>query len=174
MRTCIYVYFVHLLFNSDLPSIYLIRSGDGRISYSILPRWDFFVHRHKERNNTTHCDWNEFRACAATSHAFQFGSALLWATFGATLGRTIASFLGRIPPSLSPLLKSQLDRLENSLSIYIFGILNLTCYFPCDPGWVGQTCFCWTQRQNSDMPKKKLRCLLVTTAGSEVSSTKKG
>ena len=80
VRTCIYVYFVHLLFNSDLPSIYLIRSGDGRISYSILPRWDFFVHRHKERKNTTHCDWNEFRECAATSHAFQFGSALLWAT----------------------------------------------------------------------------------------------
>ena len=54
--------------------------------------------------------------------------------------------------------------LENSQSIYIFGILNLTCYFPYDPGWVGQTCFCWrtiapffglhSSLQNSDMPKK--------------------
>ena len=38
IRTCTYVYFVHLFFNSDLPSIYLIRSGDGRISSSILPQ----------------------------------------------------------------------------------------------------------------------------------------
>ena len=30
-------------------SIYLIRSGDGRISSSILPRWDLFFHRCKER-----------------------------------------------------------------------------------------------------------------------------
>ena len=49
VRTCIYVYFVHLWFNSDLPSIYLIRSGDGRISSSILPTWDLFFHRCKER-----------------------------------------------------------------------------------------------------------------------------
>ena len=49
IRTCIYVYFVHLFFNSDLPSIYRIRSGDGRISSSILPRWDLFFHRSKAR-----------------------------------------------------------------------------------------------------------------------------
>ena len=49
IRTCIYVYFVHLFFHSDLPSIYLIRSGDGRISSSILPRWDLFFHRCEER-----------------------------------------------------------------------------------------------------------------------------
>ena len=42
---CIYAYFVHLFFNSDVPSIYLIRSGDGRISSSIHPRWDLFFHR---------------------------------------------------------------------------------------------------------------------------------
>ena len=46
---CIYVYFVHLFFNSDLPSIYLIRSGDGRISSSIHSGWDLFLHRCKER-----------------------------------------------------------------------------------------------------------------------------
>ena len=42
MHTCIYVYFVHLFFNSDLPSIQLIQSGYRRISSSIFPRWDFF------------------------------------------------------------------------------------------------------------------------------------
>ena len=73
------------------------------------------------------------------------------------------------------------DRLENSLSIYIFGILNLTCYFPYDPRWVGQTFFCWRtiapvfglhspSRQKSDV-RKKLCCVLVTTAGSPVSWT---
>ena len=46
-NTC--AYFFQLFFNSDLPSIYLIRSGDGRISSSILPRWDLFFHRCKER-----------------------------------------------------------------------------------------------------------------------------
>ena len=95
MRTCIYVYFVHLLFNSDLPSIYLIRSGDGRISYSILPRWDFFVHRHKERRPIQHIviEMSFVRALLRATHfssaarcyeplrsEFQFGSALLWAT----------------------------------------------------------------------------------------------
>ena len=49
VRTCIYIYFAHLFFTSDLPSIYLIRSGDGRISSSILPRWDLFFHRSKAR-----------------------------------------------------------------------------------------------------------------------------
>ena len=42
-------YFFQLFFNSDLPSIYLIRSGLGGISSSILPRWDLFFHRSKAR-----------------------------------------------------------------------------------------------------------------------------
>ena len=48
-RTCIHVYFVHLFLNSDFPLIYLIRSGDGQLSFSIIPRWDLFFHRCKER-----------------------------------------------------------------------------------------------------------------------------
>ena len=45
---------LYLFFNPfDLPSIYFIRSGDGRISSSILPRWDFFFHRYKERGQWT-------------------------------------------------------------------------------------------------------------------------
>ena len=52
MRTCISVSFFHLFFNpSELPSIYLIRSGDGRISSSILPRLDFFSIVTKKEEN---------------------------------------------------------------------------------------------------------------------------
>ena len=62
-----------------------------------------------------------------------------WDSFcvaGAVLGEVRG--LSCIPPSLSTQ-----DRLENSLSIFTFGILNLTCYFPYDPRWVGRTFFCW-------------------------------
>ena len=52
-NTC--AYFFQLFFNSDLPSIYLIRSVDGRISSSILPRWDLFFHRCRERGQLKSC-----------------------------------------------------------------------------------------------------------------------
>ena len=69
------------------------------------------------------------------------------------------------PPTWKKTPRKTQDRLESSLSIFIFGILNLTCYFPYDPRWVGQTFFCWrtiapsfglhsSSRQKSDMPKK--------------------
>ena len=34
----------------------------------------------RKRTKIEHIDWNDFRACVATRHAIQFGSALLWAT----------------------------------------------------------------------------------------------
>ena len=77
LRTCIYVNFVHLLFNSSLSSIELIQSGYRRISSSsILPRWDFFS-TVTQKEKIPQVDCNDFRVCAATSHARQFGGALL-------------------------------------------------------------------------------------------------
>ena len=76
LRTCIYVNFVHLLFNSSLPSIELIQSRYRRISSSILPRWDFSS-TVTQKEKIQHVDCNDWRVCAATSHARQFGGALL-------------------------------------------------------------------------------------------------
>ena len=67
--------------------------------------------------------------------------------------RTIVRLLfGGIPPSLSTQ-----DRLENSLSIFTFGILSLTCYFPYDPRWVGQTFLSstFTKKQENRQNKSK-------------------
>ena len=77
IRTCIYVYFVHLFFHSDLPSIYLIRSGDGRISSSILPRWDLFFHRCKERGQLK--SWVQRTEIQSTSRKCGGWGMPLWA-----------------------------------------------------------------------------------------------
>ena len=111
--------------------------------------------------------WTTSHSCAAMSHALAADARQMCAAMSHVWCNSRedncaffwAAFL--LPFQLC----STQDRLENSLSIYIFGILNLTCYFPYDPGWVGQTCFCWrtiapffglhsSSRLNSDMPKK--------------------
>ena len=47
--------FISSLSSSIHFSIYLIRSGDGRFSSSLLPRWALFSHRSKERGQLKSC-----------------------------------------------------------------------------------------------------------------------
>ena len=111
--------------------------------------------------------WTTSHSCAAMSHALAADARQMCAAMShvwCNSREDNCAFFWAAFLLLIQLCSTQ-DRLENSLSIYIFGILNLTCYFPYDPGWVGQTCFCWrtiapffglhsSSRQNSDMPKK--------------------
>ena len=64
-------------FNSDLPSIYLIRSGDGRISSSSRPRWDLVFDRCKERGQLK--SWVQRLKCYSTSRMCGGWGMPLWA-----------------------------------------------------------------------------------------------
>ena len=89
--------------------------------------------------------WTTSQSCAAMSHALAADARQMCAALSHVWCNSRedncaffwAAFL--LPFQLC----STQDRLENSLSIFIFGIFNLTCYFPYDPRWVGRTFFCW-------------------------------
>ena len=77
IRVCIYVYFIHLFFNpSDLPSIYLIRSGDD-LSQNLFSSTVGFLRPSLQRKRTIE-KLSEKNGDIYEQHKVRGWSMLLW------------------------------------------------------------------------------------------------